>query len=315
MGRIAVVGLLSLLLAPQEIKYRTNWNEALKEAKASKKLVILMFVNKNLKDSVRFETETLTNASVVSALQQHICIKIDPEGTDEENALWQKFGQARPPMSYVCDPDGKLLTPVSALKAEYFAAPIASAGSAYFNKIQPAREALARDPNQADKLVMMGEAYEKLNNPDESAAAYNKAVDVLIKKGDKAGALKLIEGQLKSYYDAKWYVQARASCMKVSELDPADSSKLGAQAAWIIGMADCKEAKWQNAITGMRAACDKYKDAPNMDQMLFTLGSAYMYARDNANAIAIFEEIVKKYPNSETKNIAQIQIDKLSKSK
>lgn len=315
MGRIAVVGLLSLLLAPQEIKYRTNWNEALKEAKASKKLVILMFVNKNLKDSVRFETETLTNASVVSALQQHICIKIDPEGTDEENALWQKFGQARPPMSYVCDPDGKLLTPVSALKAEYFAAPIASAGSAYFNKIQPAREALARDPNQADKLVMMGEAYEKLNNPDESAAAYNKAVDVLIKKGDKAGALRLIEGQLKSYYDAKWYVQARPSCQKVSELDPADSSKLGAQAAWIIGMADCKEAKWQNAITGMRAACDKYKDAPNMDQMLFTLGSAYMYARDNANAIAIFEEIVKKYPNSETKNIAQIQIDKLSKSK
>jgi outer membrane protein assembly factor BamD (BamD/ComL family) len=38
-----------------------------------------------------------------------------------------------------------------------------------------------------------------------------------------------------------------------------------------------------------------------------------MYARDNANAIAVFEEIVKKYPNSETKNIAQIQIDKLRK--
>ncbi len=313
MGRLALIGILALSLAPQDIKWRTSWPEALKEAKASKKLVILVFFNKGFKDCVKFEAETLPNAAVISALQQHVCIKIDPEGTDDDNALWQKFGQARPPMTYVCDPEGKLLTAVSALKAEFYAGPIAQAGSAYFNKIQPAREALAKDPNQADKLVMIGEAYEKLNSPEESAAAYNKAVEVLVKKGDKAGALKLIEGQINSYYEAKWYVPARAACVKVAELDPADSTKLGAKAAWIIGMADCKEMKWQNAITGMKAACERFKDAPNMDQMLFTLGSAYMYARDKENAIAIYEEIVKKYPNSETKNIAQIQIDKLRK--
>jgi tetratricopeptide (TPR) repeat protein len=313
MGRIAVVGLLSLLLAPQDIKWKSNWTETLKEAKASKKLAILVFFNKGVKDCQKFEAETLPNAAVISALQQHVCAKIDPDGTDEENALWQKLGQARPPMTYIFDPEGKLLTSVSALKAEYYAGAITSAGPAYFNKILPAREALARDPNQADKLQMLGEAYEKLNNPEESAGAYNKAIDVLVKKGDKAGAMKIIDSQLTLYYDAKWYVPARASCLKVAELDPADSNKLGAKAAWIIGMADCKEAKWQNAITGMKAACDRYKDAPNMDQMLFTLGSAYMYARDNANAIAVFEEIVKKYPNSETKNIAQIQIDKLRK--
>jgi tetratricopeptide (TPR) repeat protein len=313
MGRIVLAAVLAFTLAPQEIKWKTNWPEALKEAKASKKLAVLLFFNKGVKDCQRFEAETLPNASVVSALQQHVCCKIDPDGTDEENALWQKLGQARPPMTYIYDPDGKLLTSVSALKAEFYAGAVASAGPAYFNKIQPAREALARDPNQADKLVMLGEAYEKLNNPEESAAAYGKAVEALLKKGDKAGALKVIDGQLSSYYDMKWYVPARASCVKVPELDPADSSKLGAKAAWIIGMADCKEAKWQNAITGMKAACDRYKDAPNMDQMLFTLGSAYMYARDKDNAIAVFEEIVKKYPNSETRNIAQIQIDKLRK--
>ncbi|MBV8882300.1 MAG: tetratricopeptide repeat protein [Planctomycetaceae bacterium] len=313
MGRIILAAVLALSLTPQEIKWKTNWNEALKEAKATKKLAILVFFNKGLKDCQKFEAETLPNPAVVSALQQHICVKIDPEGTDEENALWQKFGQARPPMTYVCDPDGKLLTTVSALKAEFFAGPIASAGSAYFNKIQPAREALAKNPDQADKLVLLGEAYEKLNNPEESAAAYNKAVDVLIKKGDKAGALKLIEAQLASYYDAKWYVPARASCQKVAEIDPADGSKLGAKAAWIIGMADCKEGKFPHAVTVMKAACDRFKDAPNMDQMLFTLGSAYMYSRDKENAIAVFEEIVKKYPNSETKNIAQLQIDKLRK--
>ncbi|HUR38153.1 MAG TPA: tetratricopeptide repeat protein [Planctomycetota bacterium] len=313
MGRLALIGILALSLAPQDIKWKTNWPEALKEAKASKKLAILIFVNNGLKDSVKFEAETLPNASVISALQQHVCAKIDPDAKDDDNALWQKLGQARPPMTYVFDPEGKLLTTVSALKADFYAGAIASAGPAYFNKIQPAREALARDPNQADKLQMLGEAYEKLNNPEESSASYGKAVEVLTKKGDKAGALKILEAQMNSYYEMKWYVPARQACVKLAELDPADSSKQGAKAAWIIGMADCKEMKWQNAITGMKAACDRFKDAPNMDQMLFTLGSAYMYARDKENAIAIYEEIVKKYPNSETRNIAQIQIDKLRK--
>jgi len=313
MGRIVLAAVLALSLSPQEIKWKTSWPEALKEAKASKKLAILVFFNKSIKDCQRFEAETLPNAAVVSALQQHVCAKIDPDGTDEENALWQKHGQERPPMTYVYDPDGKLLTTVSALKPEYYAGAIAQAGPAYFNKILPAREALARDPNQADKLVMLGEAYVKLNNPVESQKAYAAGADALVKKGDKAGALKLLEGQLSSYYDLKWYVPARAACAKIQELDPADASKLGAKAAWIVGMADCKESKWQNAITGMKAACDRFKDAPNMDQMLFTLGSAYMYAHDKENAIAVFEEIVKKYPSSETRNIAQLQIDKLRK--
>src|SRR5262245_47769813 len=105
MGRIILVLALTLSsLAPQEIKWKTSWAEALKEAKASKKLAILVFFNKGLKDCQRFEADTLPNASVISALQQHICAKIDPDGTDEENALWQKHGQVRPPMTYIYDP-------------------------------------------------------------------------------------------------------------------------------------------------------------------------------------------------------------------
>jgi tetratricopeptide (TPR) repeat protein len=313
MGRLAVILALGLSMSPQEIKWKTSWAEALKEAKASRKLAVLVFFNKGLKDCQKFEADTLPNSSVVAALQQHVCAKIDPDGTDEDNALWQKHGQVRPPMTYVYDPDGKLLTSISALKADIYAGALAAAKPAYFDKIQPAREALARDPNQADKLVMLGEAYVKLDNSGESAQAYGKAVDVLVKKHDQAGALKLLEAQLNSYYDVKWYVPARDCCKRIAELDPSDSTKLNAKAAWIVGMADCKEAKWQNAITGMRSACDRYKDAPNLDQMLFTLGSAYMYARDTTNAIAIFDEIVKKFPKSETANIAQIQLDKLRK--
>lgn len=314
MGRIALILAFALSSsAPQEVKWKKDWNEALKEAKASKKLAVLVFFNKGLKDCQRFEADTLPNTSVIAALQQHVCAMIDPDGTDDENALWQKHGQARPPMTYVYDPDGKMLTTISALKADIYAGALAAAKPAYFDKIMPAREALARDPNQADKLVMLGEAYVKLNNDVESASAYGKAVDVLVKKNDKAGALKLLEAQLASYYDLKWYVPARQACARIAELDPSDSTKLNAKAAWIIGMADCKEAKWQAAITGMRAACDRYKDAPNMDQMLFTLGSAYMYNRDRDNAIAIFDEICRKFPNSETANIAKIQADKLRK--
>lgn len=313
MGRIILILALGLSAAPQDVQWKTSWPEALKEAKASRKLAILVFFNKGLKDCRQFEADTLPNPAVISALQQHVCAKIDPDGTDDDNALWQKHGQVRPPMTYVYDPDGNLLTSISALRPDIYASALAAAKPAYFDKIQPAREALARDPNQVDKLTMLAEAYERLNNPEQSTLAYGKAVNLLAQKGDKAGALKVLEAQLSSYYDLKWYVPARSCCQKIAELDPADSSKLNAKAAWIVGMADCKESKWQNAITTMRAACDRYKDAPNLDQMLFTLGSAYMYSRDRENAIATFEEIVKKFPNSETRNIAQIQIDKLRK--
>jgi len=63
----------------------------------------------------------------------------------------------------------------------------------------------------------------------------------------------------------------------------------------------------------MRAACDRFKDAPNMDQMLFTLGSAYSMRATTRTRIAIYEEIVKKISELRTRNIAQIQIDKLRK--
>lgn len=313
MVRIALILALGLSLTPQDIKWKKSWPEALKEAKASKKLAVLVFFNKGLKDCQKFEAETLPNAAVISALQQHVCAMIDPDGTDEENALWQKHGQVRPPMTYVYDPDGKLLTTISALKAEYYSGALAAAKPAYFDKILPAREALAKDPNQADKLQMLGEAYIRLNNEPESAAAYSKAIEVYTKKGDKAGALKVCEAQMNAYYDLKWYVPARSACLKIAELDPSDATKLNAKAAWMVGMAEVKEGKYQNAVTTMRAACDRYKDAPNLEQMLFTLGSAYMYARDKENALAIFDEICKKYPNSESANIAKIQADKLRK--
>src|SRR6185436_12319360 len=114
MARIALTLVLALSLAPQDVKWKTNWPETLKEAKASKKLAVLIFFNKGLKDCQRFEADTLPNPSVISALQQHVCAKIDPDGTDEDNALWQKHGQERPPMTYVYDPEGKLLTTISA---------------------------------------------------------------------------------------------------------------------------------------------------------------------------------------------------------
>jgi tetratricopeptide (TPR) repeat protein len=313
MGRIALFVLLLLSLAPQEIKWKTSWPDALKEAKASKKLAVLVFFNKGLKDCQRFEAETLPNSSVISALQQHVCAKIDPDGTDEDNALWQKHGQARPPVTYVYDPDGRMLTTVSALKAEYYAAALAAAKPAYFDKIQPAREALARDPNQADKHALIGEAYVKLGNQAESAAAYKQAAEILNKKGDKAGALKILDAQVEAYYPIKWYVAAKDACKKILELDPADSSKLGAKAQWILGCAACDEKKFTDAVSIMKPACDRYKDSPLIDKMLFTLASGYLHSGDKETALAMFEDIVKRFPNSETKGVAEIMIGKLRK--
>ncbi len=312
MGRVVLTVVLALSLTPRDIKWKTNWAEGLKEAKSSNKLAVLYFYSKSRKDCIRFEAETLPDPNVVSALGQYVCVKLDPETcTDDENALWQKLGQALPPMTYVFDPDGKLLTSVSALKAEFYAGSLAAAGPAYFKLIVPAKEALARDPNQADKLAMLGEAYQKLENKTESTTAYGKAVDLLVKKGDKAGALKVLGGQLEAYYNGKWYVPAKDACKRIAELDPADSSKLGDKAVWVLGMAACDERKYGDAITIMKPACERYKDSPLLPKMMFTLGSGYMYSKDKDGALAVFDEIVKKFPGSETANIAQIQADKL----
>src|SRR5439155_27237460 len=93
MGRIALILTLTLSLSLQDIKWKTNWAESLKEAKASKKLAILVFFNKGLKDCQRFEADTLPNPCVVSALQRHVCAMIDPDATNDDYALGQKHGQ------------------------------------------------------------------------------------------------------------------------------------------------------------------------------------------------------------------------------
>jgi tetratricopeptide (TPR) repeat protein len=313
MARIALIIAVALSLSPRDIKWKTSWSEALKEAKASKKLAVLVFFNKGLKDCQRFEADTLSDASVISALQSHVCAKIDPDGTDEENKLWQDHGMDRPPMTYIYDPEGKMLTAVKSLNAKVYAGAVASAGPAYFQKIVPAREALAKDPNQPEKLAMLGEAYQKLDNKTESAKAYNQAVDVLAKKGDKAGAMKILKGQLDAYYEAKWYVPAKEACKKVAELDPSNGEKYTDKAAWILGMAACDEKKFRDAITILQPACERFKDSPILDKMMFTMASGYMYSGDKQGAIAVFDEIIKKFPGSDTANISQIQADKLRK--
>jgi tetratricopeptide (TPR) repeat protein len=306
--------LVLVLLARQD--WKRSWPEALKEAKAQKKLAVLVFTAKGIKDVDRFEKETLTNSDVATALKRHVCCMLDAEGTDEDNRLWQQLGSARPPMTYVFDPEGKLLTSISALNPKYYAPALEAAGPAYLTKIAPAREALARDPNQPDKLAMLGEAYVALDNPAESLGYFTKASAALEHKGDKAGTLRILATQMDKFYEKKWYSQARACCRKILELDPGNDTKLCPMATWVIGMADCADRKWPDAISGLTEGIGKYKDAkyqdrPIRDKMMFTLGSAYMYARDNSNAIRVFEEIILKGSDEDTVNLARTQAEKL----
>ena len=72
-------------------------------------------------------------------------------------------------------------------------------------------------------------------------------------------------------------------------------------------MADCKgKPSGRTPSPGMRAACDRYKDAPeHRPDALHPRVGATCTRGTTQNAIAIFEEIVKKYPNSETANICE----------
>jgi len=311
----SVAAILVGLLAGQDIAWKADWTEALKESAGAKKLVVLAFISKDRRNCVRFRDETLAGPGVAAALAKYVCVKMDPEGTDDENRLWQAHDSPMPPITIIFEPDGKKLATIGTLNPKLYAESLAAIPPAYFEKIVPAREALAKDPAQPDKLADLGDAYVRLNNPTESALNYQKAAELLASKGDKAAALKLLGGQLETYYEKKWYVPSRACCLKLMELDPDNGTKLRPKAAWVLGMAACDERNWKEAIEVLTAACEKHKDSEILDRMLFSLGSAYMYDGNTEKALETFDRIVKDFFESEAARLAKTQADKLRKKK
>lgn len=310
----ALLTLVSFLCA-QEPAWKTNWKEALKEAKAQNKLAVLLLYNKGVKDCKAYDEKTLASSDVQNALKGYVCARIDPEGPDEDNKLWQDQGSPRLPMTFVFDPDGKQIAEIGSLNPQNYAGVLNGASSSYFSKIKPAREALAKDPDQPEKWAMLGEAYMRLDSSAESGKNFDKAVELYLKRGDKTSALKILSSQLDAFFEAKWYAPARNCCKKIQELDPSNETKLGAKAAWVQGMGECKEGKWNDAIAVLKPACEKHKDSEFGAQIMFSLASAYMYNRDKQSALEMFDTIVKKWPDSDTARISQVQADKLRAGK
>jgi len=309
--RLAAALLLLPLLARQEVAWKSDFKAALKEAAAAKKLVALVFQSKDRKNCLRFQNETLADAGVVAALGKYLCVRINPEGTDDENRLWQEHGSPMPPMTIVFEPDGKQLAVVTPLNPKVYGPLMSDMVPAYFAKIVPSREALEKDPKQAGPHRTLGEAYLILDNSKDSAKHYAAAAELLVGKGEKAAAIELLLGQLEKYYEKKWYSPARSCCSLLADLDTDNATKKRPMAAWVLGMASCAEGRWAEAIDGLKAACEKYKGDELQPKMMFTMASAHMYAKDLDSAITIFETIVKDYPGTETADISQVQAEKL----
>ena len=313
--KLAVAILFLPLLAPQETAKETAWKSDLKatvkEAAASKKLVVLVFQSKDRKNCLRFQNETLADANVMAALGKYLCVRINPEGTDDENRLWQDYKMPTPPMTFVLEPDGKQLCAVTALNPKVYGPMLHDIVPAYFEKIVPSREALAKDANQPGPHRALGEAYMTLDNSTDSAKHFGAAADLMAGKGEKAMALELLSKQIDIYKEKMWYSPARGCCSRIADLDPDNKSGKRPMAAWVLGMASCNEGRWGEAIDGLKEACVKYKDSDLLPKMMFTLGSAHMYAKDIDAAITVFETIVKNYEGTETADIARVQAEKL----
>lgn len=309
--KIAALVLLAALAAPQEVVWKKDFKETLKEAATSKKLVLLVFQTKDRKNCLRFQNETLADPGVAAALGKYLCVRIDPEGTDDDNRLWQEQGSITPPITIVFEPDGRKLVVVSQLNPKYYGGQLRDIVPTYFEQIVPAREAIAKDPNQPAPHATLGEAYIVLDNSKDSAHHYGLATDQLLSKGDKAGALKVLTSQLKQYYECKWYRPSRACSAKIAELDPENATKQRPLAAWMIGMADVQERKFDDAITGLKEAVEKYKACDIIEKMMFTLGAAYKEKGDKQNALVLWDSIVIKFPDTETAKIAETMAAKL----
>jgi tetratricopeptide (TPR) repeat protein len=230
---------------------------------------------------------------------------VDPEGTDDENRLWQEHGQPMPPVMIVFDADGKKLTQITALNPKYLAPQLGGIPGAYFDKVVPARAKLATDPAHTDSLVALGEAFVVLNQPKESAKRYAEAVASLTSKGDNAGALKILVKQLDLYFEEKWYQASRECCAKIAELDPKNESKARPRAAWVSGMGAIQDRRFDDAIIELKSAVDAYKDCGFVEQIMFSLGAAYKEKKDYDNALVWWDTIVMKHPETETAKTAE----------
>jgi tetratricopeptide (TPR) repeat protein len=305
--------IVPLLTAPAfgQTAWKKSWKEALAEAKKTNTCAVLLFYNDGVKDSKTFDAEALTDAGVKAALGRYVCARIDPEGPDEDNLLWQKHGMPRPPMTYIYAPDGTRLAEVRVLKADRYAKALQTIGPAYARDMAPARDLLAKNPEQADALARVAKAFATFENPVESAKHYVKAADVLAKQGERTAALKVLGELLDAFYEARWYTEAREGCRKILDLDAANVSKLCPKAAYCVGLADCGARKWNDAIAVLKPACDRYKDSPLLDKMMFTLGSAYQYNKDKQAAVAVYEALIKQFPETDSARSAQAQVDKL----
>ncbi len=296
-----------------DITFEKSWPEALKKGKEKNGLVLLYFSNDGVKDCKRFAEETLTKPAVAAAFKGFVVARIDPEGPDEDNFLWQKHGSPGLPILFIYDGDGAQLASVLHLGAEYVTATLGAAPRVYRDKISPGRAALAKNPEDIDALRGLGEAFAALENDAAAGENFTKAIDLLEKKGDSNGAIELMQKMFEAFMEKKWYKALKPVVKRLSDIDPLNRSGLGAKAAWVEGLAACEERKWQDAIDVLKPACEKYTDVDFLDKMMFSLASAYMYSKDKDTALKVFEEIVAKFPESETANIAKIQVDKLKR--
>ena len=301
--RLAALLLLTPLIAPQEIAWKSDWKATLKEAATSKKLVVLVFQSKDRKACLRFEKETLGDPAVQAALAKYLCVRINPEGTDDENKLWQEQGSPMPPMTLIFEPEGKLLCSVTPLNPKVYGPMMQNIHPAYFEQILPARSALATNANDAAAHRTMGEAYLLMDLSTESSKYFAAAADLMSGNGDKAGALKMLCTQLDKYYEKKWYSPGRGCCSRIAELDPNNTSGKRPLAAWMLGMASCSERRWGEAIDGLKDACERYKDSDLLPKMMFSLASAYLGAKDFDNAITLYETIVKDFKEKDPETV------------
>lgn len=311
MKKLLAVALILLAAPCARADWGKSWDDAKKEGKDKNKLIILYFYSGARKDCKRFEEDILPKPEVASALEPYVLCKIDPEGPDADNFLWQKHGSPMPPALFIYEPQGDQLTSVLTLGANFLCDVLRHSVTAYFDEIVPAKRKLEKDPADPDALVALAKAYAKAENPDGCTANFGKAVEEYVKKGRDDDALKVIQAEFDAGMEREWYAQIRPAMRKVADLDPLNKTGLCGKAAWVEGLAACKEGKLKEAIAALQPACDKYTDADYLPKMMYALGAAYMYSKDIDNALKVFDKIIEKFPETDAAQTSRVQADKL----
>lgn len=279
---------LLALLAQSGIDWRSDYDAARAEAREKDRRVVLHFFMTGRPICKAMDEETFGQADVIRVLRErYVAVRLDVEAKPDlfERAIGSRGVLA----TCVLDAGGDVVSELRGYAGPEAFLRFLDKADAGYAAVKAAREALASAPDDPVLNFALAEAYRGADSPRRADECYQKAA---AGKGPEAASsherlarLRVMRGR---------NLEAR------KHLDAA--RKQGATAADRLllteGLILAVERKHVEAASVLRDARKRYPSGEDADHLHFALGFVLHQAGQDQPALEVFEEALRRFPQS-----------------